>query len=182
MRDGSVIGAFGATEPDSGSDVMSLATRCVEVDDDYVLSGTKHFITNASLADYFVIFATKNPKLGYRGVTAFLVPRDTPGLSVGRPQRLVGLTSCSMSTVHLDSVRVPASALLGRPGQGSLVFRHAMAWERSLFAAMALGAIRRQLTAMIDIAQAEAATRMWCGRSSTSRGATSSGGCSCGTR
>lgn len=154
MRDGSVIAAFGATEPDSGSDVMSLATRCAAVGDDYVLSGTKHFITNASLADYFVIFATKNPKLGYRGVTAFLMPRDTPGLSVGPPQRLAGLTSCSMSTVHLDSVRVPASALLGRPGQGSLVFRHAMAWERSLFAAMALGAMRRQLADMIDIALA----------------------------
>jgi alkylation response protein AidB-like acyl-CoA dehydrogenase len=154
MRDGSVIAAFGATEPDSGSDVMSLGTRCVAVDDGYVLNGTKHFITNASLADYFVILATKNPKLNYRGVTGFLVPRDTPGLSVGPPQQLIGLTSCSMSTVHLDSVRVPDSALLGRPGQGSLVFRHAMAWERSLFAAMALGAMRRQLTDMIDIALA----------------------------
>ena len=106
------------------------------------------------LADYFVIFATKNLKLNYRGVTAFLVPRDTPGLSVGPPQELIGLTGCSMATVHLDSVRVPDSALLGRPGQGSLVFRHAMAWERSLFAAMALGAMRRQLTDMIDIALA----------------------------
>jgi alkylation response protein AidB-like acyl-CoA dehydrogenase len=152
MRDGSAIAAFGATEPDSGSDVMSLAARCVAVDDDYVLDGTKHFITNASLADYFVIFATKNPKLNYRGVTAFVVPRDTPGLSVGPPQRLIGLASCSMATVHLDSVRVRSSALLGRPGQGSLVFRHAMAWERSLFAAIAIGAMRRQLTDLIDIA------------------------------
>jgi alkylation response protein AidB-like acyl-CoA dehydrogenase len=152
MRDGSVIAAFGATEPDSGSDVMSLGARCVAVDDDYVLDGTKHFITNASLADYFVIFATRNPKLNYRGVTAFVVPRDAPGLSVGPPQQLIGLTSCSMASVHLDSVRVPDSALLGRPGQGSLVFRHAMEWERSLFAAMALGAIRRQLTDLIDLA------------------------------
>jgi alkylation response protein AidB-like acyl-CoA dehydrogenase len=151
MRDGSVIAAFGATEPDSGSDVMSLGTRCVAVDDDFVLDGTKHFITNASLADYFVIFATRNPKLNYRGVTAFVVARDTPGLSVGPPQQLIGPASCSMATVHLDSVRVRSSALLGRPGQGSLVFRHAMAWERSLFAAMALGAMRRQLTDMIDL-------------------------------
>jgi L-prolyl-PCP dehydrogenase len=154
LQDGSAIAAFGATEPDSGSDVMSLGTRCVAVDDAYVLDGTKHFITNASLADYFVIFATKNPKLNYRGVTAFLVPRDTPGLSVGPPQQLIGLSSCSMATVHLDTVRVRSSALLGRPGQGSLVFRHAMAWERSLFAAIALGAMRRQLTDMIDIALA----------------------------
>jgi L-prolyl-PCP dehydrogenase len=155
MRDGSVIAAFAATEPDAGSDVMSLNARCVAVDDDYVLNGTKHFITNAALADYFVIFATKDRRLNYRGVCAFLVPRDTPGLSVGPPQRLIGLTGCSMCTVHLDSARVPSSAMLGRLGNGSLVFRHAMLWERSLLAVMALGAMRRQLTGVIDSARAD---------------------------
>ncbi|HUA41102.1 MAG TPA: acyl-CoA dehydrogenase family protein [Streptosporangiaceae bacterium] len=154
MRDGSVIAAFASTESEAGSDVMSLRTRCVAVDDDYVLDGTKHFITNAWLADYFVVFATKDRRLNWRGVTAFLVPRDTPGLSVGPPQRLIGLSSCSMSTVNLDSVRVPRSAMLGRLGHGSLVFRHAMLWERSLLAALALGAMRRQLTEVIDAALA----------------------------
>jgi L-prolyl-PCP dehydrogenase len=154
MRDGSVIAAFAATEPEAGSDVMSLSTRCIAVDDDYLLDGTKHFITNASLADYFVVFATKDRRLNWRGVTAFLVPRDTPGLSVGPPQRLIGLTSCSMCTVHFDSMRIPHSAMLGRLGQGSSVFRHAMLWERSLFAALALGAMRRQLTDVIDTALA----------------------------
>lgn len=155
MRDGSVIAAFAATEPEAGSDVMSLRTRCVAVDDDYVLDGTKHFITNARVADYFVIFATKDRRLNYRGVTAFLVPRDTPGLSVGPPQRLIGLTGCSMGTMHLDSVRVPQSALLGRLGQGSLAFRHAMLWERSLLAALAVGAMRRQLSDAVDAAKAD---------------------------
>jgi L-prolyl-PCP dehydrogenase len=154
MRDGSVIAAFAATEPDAGSDVMSLRTRCVAVDGDYVLDGTKHFITNALLADYFVIFATKDRRLNYRGITAFLVPRDTPGLYVGPAQALIGLTGCSMCTVHLDSVRVPRSAMLGRIGQGSLVFRHAMLWERSLLAALALGAMRRQLTEVMGAALA----------------------------
>lgn len=154
MRDGSVIAAFAASEPEAGSDVMSLRTRCAAVGDDYVLDGAKHFITNARLADYFVVFATKDRRLNYRGVTAFVVPRDTPGLSVGPPQRLIGLSGCSMCTVHLDSVRVPRSALLGRLGQGSLVFRHAMLWERSLLAALALGAMRRQLTDVIDTARA----------------------------
>lgn len=155
MRDGSAIAAFAATEPEAGSDVMSLRTRCVAVDDDYLLDGTKYFITNAGLADYFVIFATKDRRLNWRGVTAYLVPRDTPGLSVGPQQRLIGLTGCSMGPVHLDSARVPASALLGRPGEGSSVFRHAMLWERSLLAALAIGAMRRQLTDVIDIALAE---------------------------
>jgi L-prolyl-PCP dehydrogenase len=155
MRDGSVIAAFAATEPEAGSDVMSLRTRCTAVDDDYVLDGTKHFITNARVADYFVVFATKDRRLNWRGITAFLVPADTPGLSVGPPQQLAGLTGCSMCTVHLESVRVPQSALLGRLGQGSLVFRHAMLWERSLLAVLALGAMRRQLTDVIDAAKAE---------------------------
>jgi len=154
MRNGSVIAAFAATEPEAGSDVMSLSTRCVEVDDDYVLDGTKHFITNASLADYFVIFATKNRKLNWRGVTAFLVPRETPGLTVGPPQGLIGLSGCSMCAVHLDSVRVARSAMLGRLGQGSSVFRHAMLWERSLLAALALGAMRRQLNDVLETALA----------------------------
>ena len=150
MRDGSLIAAFASTEAEAGSDVMALRTRCVAVDEDYVLDGTKHFITNAWLADYFLIFATKDRRLNWRGITAFLVPRDTPGLSVGPPQRLIGLSSCSMSTVNLDSVRVPRSAMLGRLGHGSLVFRHAMLWERSLLAVLALGAMRRQLTEGID--------------------------------
>jgi len=154
MRDGSVIAAFAASEPEAGSDIMSLRTRCVAVGDDYVLDGTKHFVTNARLADYFVIFATKDRRLNWRGVTAFLVPRDTPGLSLGSKQRLIGLTGCFMSTVHLDSVTVPPSAMLGRPGQGSSVFGHAIAWERSLLAAMAIGAMRRQLTDAVDAALA----------------------------
>jgi L-prolyl-PCP dehydrogenase len=154
MRDGTAIAAFAATEPDAGSDVMSLRTRCAAVGDDYVINGTKHFITNAWLADYFVIFATKDRRLNWRGITAYLVPRDTPGLSVGPPQRLIGLTGCSMCAVHLDSVRVPRSAILGRFGQGSSVFRHAMLWERSLLAALALGAIRRQLAEVMGAAPA----------------------------
>jgi L-prolyl-PCP dehydrogenase len=158
MRDGSVIAAFAATEPEAGSDAMSLSTRCVAVEDDYVLDGTKHFITNAGLADYFVIFATKDRRLNWRGITAFLVPREAPGLSVGPPQGLIGLTGCSMCSVHLDSVRVASSAMVGRLGQGSAVFRHAMLWERSLLAALALGALRRQLTDVIDTALARQQT------------------------
>jgi L-prolyl-PCP dehydrogenase len=154
MRDGSTIAAFASSEPEAGSDVMSLRTRCVAVGDDYVLDGTKHFVSNAGLADCFVIFATKDLRLNWRGITAFLVPRETPGLSVGPRQRMIGLTGCSIGTVYLDSATVPRSALLGRPGQGSLVFRHAMLWERSLLAAFTVGVLRHQLMDVIDAAQA----------------------------
>ena len=149
LRDGSLIAAFAASEPDAGSDVMSLRTRCTAVGNDYVLNGTKHFITNAGLADCFLILATKDPRLNWRGVTAFLVPRDTPGLSVSAEQRLIGYTGCSMGTVHLDSATVPGSARLGRLGQGSSVFRHAMIWERGLLSAMSLGTMRRQVDDLI---------------------------------
>jgi alkylation response protein AidB-like acyl-CoA dehydrogenase len=154
MRDGSVIAAFAASEPEAGSDVMSLRTRCVAVGHDYVLDGAKQFVTNAGLADCFVVFATREPRLNWRGVTAFLVPRDTPGLSLGPQQRLIGLTGWPIGTVQFDSVTVPGSAMLGRPGQGSSVFRHAMLWERSLLPALTVGTMRRQLTEVIDAALA----------------------------
>jgi L-prolyl-PCP dehydrogenase len=156
MRDGSVISAFAATEAETGSDVMSLRTRCVADGDDYVVSGTKHFVTNARLADYFVVFATRDPRLNWRGITAFLVPATAPGLSVGPPERLLGLSDCGIAAVHLDAVRVPRSALLGRPGQGSAVFRHGLLWERSLLAGLAVGVLRRQLMRVIDAGASDA--------------------------
>ncbi len=154
MREGSVIAAFAASEPEAGSDAMSLRTRCVAVGDEYVLEGTKHFISNAGFADCFVIFATKDLRLNWRGVTAFLVPSDTPGLSLGPEQRPLGLAGCSLRTVNLDSATVPRSSILGCLGQGSSVFRHAMLWERSLLAALTVGTIRRQLTDVIEAALA----------------------------
>lgn len=154
MRDGSMIAAFAATEPDAGSDVMSLRTRCVAAGNEYVLNGTKHFVTNAGVADCFLIFATHDRRLNWRGVSALIVPRDTQGLSLGPEQRLIGLTGCAMRTVHLDSAAVPRSAVLGRIGQGSLVFRHAMLWERSLLSVLNVGTMRRQVTDMIDVALA----------------------------
>jgi L-prolyl-PCP dehydrogenase len=154
LRDGSVIAAFAATEPEAGSDVMSLRTRCVPLGDGYVLDGTKHFVTNAGLADWFVVFATTDRRLNWRGVTAFLVPRDTPGLSVGSEQRGTGYAGCSLGTVSLDSAAVPRSAVLGTLGRGASVFRLAMLWERALMSALSVGTMRRQLDDVIRTARA----------------------------
>ena len=117
-----------------------------------MLDGSKHFVTNAGCADLFLVFATMNPRLNWRGVTAFLLPRNAPGLSLGSEQRLIGLSGCSISTIHLDSATVPRSAVLGHVGAGSLVFRHAMLWERSLLSALSLGSMRRKLTGAINVA------------------------------
>ena len=81
LCDGSLIGANGASEPDAGSDIFSMRTRAVRDGDDYVLNGTKTFVTNAPVADLFVVYATIDPKLGATGITAFIVERDTPGLT-----------------------------------------------------------------------------------------------------
>ncbi|MCE9666351.1 acyl-CoA dehydrogenase [Myxococcus stipitatus] len=153
LRDGTAIGALAATEPGAGSDVMSLRTRYRVEQDTCVLSGDKCFITNAREADWFLVLATRNPRLHYRGVSAFLVPRDSPGLEVGRDEPRLGMHGCSVASVGLDEVRVPRGAMLGSPGGGAAVFQHALLWERGLLAGFHLGGMRRQLLAALEYAK-----------------------------
>lgn len=160
LRDGSAIAAFAATEPTAGSDVMALDTRFWPEGDRYVIQGTKCFITNAQDADVFLLLATKDPRLHFRGVSAFLVSRDTEGLRVGVDEPRLGLHGCSIGSLSLDRVAVPRSALVGRSGAGSAIFRHAMMWERSLIVGFQVGVMRRQLLACL----VQAKTRRQFGR------------------
>lgn len=145
LADGTLIGAHGMSEPESGSDAYAMRARAVRDGDGYVLSGTKTFVTNAPVADVFVVFATVNPKRGMWGVTAFVLDRDTPGLSVSKPFRKLGLGSSPMGEVILDDCRVPASARLGTEGQGATIFNHSMGWERSCILASQVGRMEWQL-------------------------------------
>jgi len=145
LADGSLIGGQAMTEPDSGSDAYSLLAKAVRRGDGYVLSGTKAFVTNAPLADVLVVFASTDPAGGLGSLSAFVVERGTPGLSVGRPLRKMGLRTSPMSEVSLEDVVVPAGQMLGGPGAGMSVFRVAMEWERSCILASAVGAMERQL-------------------------------------
>lgn len=145
LRDGSVIGALAATEAGAGSDVMSLQTRFRPEGDGYVLNGTKCFITNVREADTFLVLATRDPRLHFRGISAFLVPRTARGVEVGADEPRMGLHGCSIGSLFLDDVVVPRSAVLGRLGGGAAVFQHAMLWERSMIAGAHLGVLRRQL-------------------------------------
>jgi alkylation response protein AidB-like acyl-CoA dehydrogenase len=154
LRDGSAVAAFAATEPGAGSDVMALTTRYRREGDGYVLHGAKCFITNVRDADLFLVLATKDPRLHARGISAFLVPADAPGLSAGADEPRLGLHGCSIGALVLDHVEVPSSALLGRPGGGAAIFRHAMLWERSLIAAAQVGVLRRLLVAALARANA----------------------------
>ena len=145
LCDGTLIGAHAMSEPDSGSDAFALTTKATRHDTGYVLSGTKTFVTNAPAADVFVLFATTGRDRGFGGLCAFVVERDTPGLSVTKPVAKMGLTTSPMGDVVLDGVEVGADALLGRAGRGMQVFLAAMERERSLILASTIGTMERDL-------------------------------------
>lgn len=117
------LAAFGLTEPDAGSDVASIATTATPDGNSYILNGVKHFITNGGIADLYTIFATVDRSRGVRGISAFIVPGDTPGLRMGKKERKMGIRASHTGEVILEEVRVPKENLLGNEGQG---FRIAM--------------------------------------------------------
>jgi alkylation response protein AidB-like acyl-CoA dehydrogenase len=151
--DGSLIGAHAMSEPGSGSDAFGLATRAARDGDDYVLNGTKTFVSNAPVADAFLVFATVAPERRMWGVTAFLLPRGTPGLGVSKPFRKMGLESSPMSEVVLSDCRAPASTRLGAEGQGSAIFNHSMGWERASILGSQVGRMAAELAACIAYAR-----------------------------
>lgn len=153
LCDGTLIGAHGMSEPDSGSDAFSMRSRADRVEGGYVLNGTKTFVTNAPIADVFVVFASIDRSKGMWGVTAFIIDKDTPGLSVSEPFKKMGLTTSPMAEVILDDCRVPDAAVIGAPGQGAVVFNHSMAWERSCILASQVGAMQRQLDVCLRYAK-----------------------------
>jgi alkylation response protein AidB-like acyl-CoA dehydrogenase len=150
---GEWIGAHGMSEPDSGSDAFSLRTRAERRGDDYVLNGTKTFVSEAPVADVFVVFATLDPRKGPLGITGFLVERDTPGFRVGRAIHKMGLRTSPMAELVLEDCRVPAANRLGREGRGAQVFNDSMEWERGCILANALGAMERQLEESVAYAR-----------------------------
>ncbi|MCP2342408.1 acyl-CoA dehydrogenase family protein [Actinomadura rupiterrae] len=144
LASGRLIGANAMTEPDSGSDALSLSTTAERDGDSYRLTGRKLYVTNAPVADLFVVYATVGRNLGFTGVTAFLVERDDIGVSVKEQADKMGLRTARWGEVELDGCRVPASRRLGAERQGGTVFARTMAWERSLLLAPWLGVLERE--------------------------------------
>jgi alkylation response protein AidB-like acyl-CoA dehydrogenase len=153
LADGSLIGADAMTEPGSGSDAYALKTSAEARGDTYVLNGSKTFVTNAPIADVFVVFATTDPQRGFAALCAFLVDRDTPGLSLGSPLHKMGLRTSPMSEVFLDDCEVAADRMLGRPGGGMAVFKSSIDWERACVLAASVGTMQRQLERSIAYAR-----------------------------
>ncbi|WP_186426521.1 acyl-CoA dehydrogenase family protein [Cupriavidus metallidurans] len=125
LASGQITGSFALTEPEAGSDATALQTTAVRDGDAYILNGTKCFITNAPIAGLFTVMARTDPaNLGAGGISAFIVPRETPGLSTGRPYQKMGQAGSPVSEVHFDNCRVPAANLIG--GEEGKGFRTAM--------------------------------------------------------
>ncbi|MCU1807326.1 acyl-CoA dehydrogenase [Cytobacillus firmus] len=124
LASGEYLGAFCLTEPSAGSDAGSLKSRAVKNGDHYVINGSKVFITNAGEADVYIVFASTNPELGSKGISAFIVEKDTPGLVLGKDEHKMGLHGSRTLQLTFEDMRVPAENLLGNEGEG---FKIAMA-------------------------------------------------------
>ncbi|MEU2505601.1 acyl-CoA dehydrogenase family protein [Streptomyces sp. NPDC007863] len=152
LASGDALGCFGLTEPGTGSDAGNLTTRAVRDGGDYVIDGTKMFITNGTWADVVLLFARTNDTPGHRGVSAFLVPADTPGLTRRAVHGKLGLRGQATAELVLEGVRVPASAMLGPEGKGFAVAMSALAKGRMSVAAGCVGIAQAALDAAVRYA------------------------------
>lgn len=140
-----VFASYATTEPAAGSDVAGLQTRAVQHGNDWVLNGQKCFITNASWARFYVIFATIDPALKHKGIMAFVIDRDTPGLTVGKKEDKMGQRASDTATVILEDVKVPASNVVAKAGDGFRVAMQTFDRTRPDIGAGACGIMRRCL-------------------------------------
>jgi hypothetical protein len=149
---GDLIGAHAVTEAESGSDVYSLHTHAELRHDCYILNGSKVYITNAPEADVMVVFATQDSDRGMAGISAFVVSKDSPGLTVSPALDKMGLRTATMGEVILTDCEVPVENRLGPEGSGMGIFNFSIGWERNCILASSLGAMRRQLETSISYA------------------------------
>lgn len=152
LTSGDAVGCFGLTEPGTGSDAGSLTTRAVRDGGDYVINGSKMFITNGTWADVVLLFARTNDTPGHKGISAFLVPADTPGLTRRTIHGKLGLRGQATAEVVLEDVRVPAATLLGPEGKGFSIAMSALAKGRMSVAAGCVGIAQAALDAAVGYA------------------------------
>jgi butyryl-CoA dehydrogenase len=134
-----IIGAYCLSEPDYGSDAAGLVTTAVRKGEKYVLNGTKAWITNGEYAGVFIVFATRERGAGPKGISAFLVDRTLPGVSIGKKEEKLGIRASSTTQVHLDNVEVPAEDLLGGEGEGFKIAMDTLDGGRIGIATQAVG-------------------------------------------
>ncbi|MBN2009471.1 acyl-CoA dehydrogenase family protein [candidate division KSB1 bacterium] len=139
LASGKHVAAFCLTEPGAGSDASGITTKAVKDGDHYILNGTKHFITNGSVAGVYTVIAMTDPSRGGRGASAFIVEDGTPGLSFGKKEDKLGIRASITSEVIMEDCRIPAANLIGKEGQGFIVAMKTLDKSRPGVAAQALG-------------------------------------------
>ncbi|MEH7501160.1 acyl-CoA dehydrogenase [Neobacillus drentensis] len=147
LASGEFLGAFCLTEPSSGSDAASLKSRAVKKGDHYVINGSKVFITNGGEADVYIVFANTNPELGSKGISAFIVEKNTPGFIVGKDEKKMGLHGSRTVQLTFEDMQVPVENLLGAEGEGFKIAMANLDVGRIGIATQALGIAEAALSA-----------------------------------
>ncbi len=149
MASGKTIACFCLTEPEAGSDAGAIRTRARREGDAYILNGSKQFISNGKSAGIAILFAVTDPELGKRGISAFLVPTDTPGFKVARLEKKFGQNASDTAHIVLEDCRIPASLRLGEEGEGLRIALANLEGGRLGIAAQAIGIARAAFEAAL---------------------------------
>ncbi|MGA1489131.1 MAG: acyl-CoA dehydrogenase family protein [Planctomycetota bacterium] len=152
LASGEWLGAYAITEPDHGSDAASIETSCRREGDEYILNGTKAWITNGSHAGVIITFATLDPSLGPKGVCAFVIESTFPGFQVGKKEKKLGIRGSDTVQLVFDEMRVPAANLLGEEGEGFKIAMHTLDGGRIGIATQAVGIAQACLDATVAFA------------------------------
>ena len=147
------LGAFCLTEPGAGSDAAGLSTRCQKVGDEYIINGTKQFISNGGTAGVYTLLATMDKKMGTKGMCAFIIDRNTPGITVGKTDDKLGIRTSNTTEVIFEDVKVPAKNLLGKEGDGFKIIMRTLDISRASVAALAVGMAQASLDAALEYSQ-----------------------------
>lgn len=155
LAEGRIIGAYSLSEPSSGSDAGSIRSTAVRRDDSFILNGQKVFVTNGSEAGLFIIFARTHPdvSLGPKGISAFIVERDSKGLIVGKPEKKMGIRGSTTVTLYLEDLKVPAENLLGKENEGFKIAMDTLNGGRIGIGSQAVGIATASLEASIKYAK-----------------------------
>jgi acyl-CoA dehydrogenase len=152
LNEGKFI-AFATSEPTMGSDVSGIRCLAERHGEDYILNGTKYWVTNGGLADYVSVFATVDPKEGHAGICAFIVEKSWKGVTAGRPIPKLGQRTSNTTAIHLENVHVPRENMLAPPGEGFVLAMQTFARTRPAIGAFAVGASRSAMEFAIDYAK-----------------------------
>ncbi|MGM7703105.1 acyl-CoA dehydrogenase [Pseudalkalibacillus sp. Hm43] len=153
MAEGKKLGAYGLTEPGSGSDASKMKTTAVRDGDDYIINGSKIFITNAGDAEIYVVFAVTDRESKHKGITAFIVEKGTPGFSFGKKEKKLGIRSSPTLEIIFEDCRVPAENRLGEEGEGFKIAMQTLDGGRNGIAAQAVGIAQGALDASTNYAK-----------------------------